>query len=96
MTQTGIKTRTVDDLMVEIASLKAELDEVRLADQGYQDLLITAAHAIGPECTAGGFGLGLWIARQLATLHGGTIAIDSTSGGGPTFIVRLPVALYVR
>jgi signal transduction histidine kinase len=76
---------------------------VRIIDQGpgidegrREQIFEKFARAIAPECAAGGFGLGLWIARQLATLHGGTIAVDSTPGGGATFVVTLPVALYVR
>ena len=38
-----------------------------------------------------GIGLGLWIARQLVTAHGGTIRVESTPGEGATFRVTLPV-----
>ena len=39
-----------------------------------------------------GTGLGLYIARELATAHGGTIACESTPGGTTTFRVTLPLA----
>jgi len=40
----------------------------------------------------GGLGLGLSIARQLVTLHGGTIEAQSEGAGrGASFVVRLPV-----
>jgi signal transduction histidine kinase len=40
----------------------------------------------------GGFGLGLWIARELVEAHGGTIGFDSQPGRGATFWVELPCA----
>jgi signal transduction histidine kinase len=38
----------------------------------------------------GGFGLGLWIARQIVEASGGTIEVDSSPGEGATFTVMLP------
>ena len=38
---------------------------------------------------AGGTGLGLALVRQTVELHGGTIAVEPTPGGGATFVVRL-------
>lgn len=36
------------------------------------------------------FGLGLCIAKEIVTLHHGSIRIEDTKGGGTTFVVRLP------
>ncbi len=38
-----------------------------------------------------GFGLGLWIARHLAEVNGGGVSVDSCTGAGTTFTVRLPL-----
>lgn len=38
-----------------------------------------------------GSGLGLWIARRLATLQGGTVGVSSRSGQGSTFWATLPL-----
>lgn len=39
---------------------------------------------------AGSAGLGLTIAQQVVTAHGGVIDVTDTPGGGATFRVRLP------
>jgi PAS domain S-box-containing protein len=44
----------------------------------------------------GGFGLGLWIVRQIIEASGGTIAVESEPDRGSTFTFRLPLNLVSR
>jgi PAS domain S-box-containing protein len=39
----------------------------------------------------GGFGIGLWAARQIIEAHGGSIRVSSEPGAGSIFTVELPV-----
>jgi len=41
----------------------------------------------------GGFGLGLWIVRQIAEAHSGQVRVTSVPGEGSTFTVELPRGL---
>jgi signal transduction histidine kinase len=40
----------------------------------------------------GGTGLGLSIVKSLAEVMRGTVRVESTEGGGATFVVELPLA----
>ena len=41
--------------------------------------------------TNGGSGLGLAIARQLVSVHGGMISVESELGQGTRFTIELPI-----
>jgi signal transduction histidine kinase len=42
-----------------------------------------------------GFGLGLYVCRQIVELHGGTIHVESAPTQGTRFVVTLPVQARV-
>src|SRR5699024_1709127 len=44
------------------------------------------------DITEGGFGIGLYICKQLIQLHGGEIVAKSTLGKGTTFTFSIPIA----
>ncbi len=48
------------------------------------------AFAQGSRAGGGGLGLGLYIARSIASAHGGEIKVESAEGRGTTFRVELP------
>jgi two-component system sensor histidine kinase SenX3 len=41
-----------------------------------------------------GTGLGLYLVKQIAKEHRGTVTIESAAGHGSCFIVRLPIAEF--
>jgi len=51
---------------------------------------LTRGSVPGSKRTSSGLGLGLYIARQIAQAHGGTIDLTSTDEQGTTFTVTLP------
>jgi signal transduction histidine kinase len=71
---------------------------VRVSDTGigispeYQNQIFQPFSQVeqAPSRRAGGTGLGLTVTAQLAQLLGGEVSVESTSGQGSTFTVRLP------
>jgi signal transduction histidine kinase len=59
----------------------AEKDRARIFERF--ERLLSATHT-------GGFGLGLWIVREIVQALGGTIRVESQVGIGSTFTVDLP------
>lgn len=86
-------TGSPDKVWLEIVPRPGEL-EVRVVDRGPG-----VPDAVKPRIfdkfyrgkEAGSAGLGLTIAQQVVTAHGGTIDVVDTPGGGATFRVRLPL-----
>jgi signal transduction histidine kinase len=40
----------------------------------------------------GGMGIGLYVSREIVSLHGGTITVELPADGGTRMVVRLPLA----
>jgi PAS domain S-box-containing protein len=51
---------------------------------------------LAPFKNYGGFGLGLWIAREIVRAHGGRIELDESSPIGAHFVVELPTRAGAR
>jgi two-component system, OmpR family, sensor histidine kinase SenX3 len=60
--------------------------------EGERERVFEAFHRLAAdgERAGGGSGLGLALARRIAALHGGTLAIAQSSDSGTTFELRLP------
>jgi signal transduction histidine kinase len=73
------------------------LMQLRVKDGGVgvaradQSRIFQAFERVSNPSRVGGLGLGLYIGRQIATAHGGTLAVESTPKQGATFILELPV-----
>jgi two-component system, OmpR family, phosphate regulon sensor histidine kinase PhoR len=46
---------------------------------------------VDPNGVDGGLGLGLFVCRQIAELHGGAIGVECPDDGGTRFVARLPI-----
>jgi two-component system, OmpR family, sensor kinase len=61
----------------------SQADEVRIFDR--------FERAVPKGTHLGGFGLGLWLSRQLVLAMDGAMAVSSEPGNGSTFTVTLPI-----
>jgi signal transduction histidine kinase len=64
---------------------------IEIRDHGPGVPASMAGRIFDPYCTGkpGGTGLGLALVKQTIEMHGGTISLAETPGGGATFIVRM-------
>jgi signal transduction histidine kinase len=79
--------------VIEIASGPDEGGGIRveIRDHGPGVPAEMAERIFDPYCTGkpGGTGLGLALVKQTIEMHGGTITLGRTPGGGATFVVRM-------
>ncbi|QSQ21383.1 PAS domain S-box protein [Pyxidicoccus parkwayensis] len=82
---------------VRVERVGAQRARLRVKDQGQGIALASQGRIFNRferEPSAGkhaGFGLGLYIVRQLVEAHGGVIRVESTPGEGACFVVELPL-----
>jgi two-component system nitrogen regulation sensor histidine kinase NtrY len=64
---------------------------IEIRDHGPGVAADMAEHIFDPYCTGktGGTGLGLALVKQTIEMHGGSIRLTETPGGGATFVVRM-------
>jgi signal transduction histidine kinase len=81
----SVKVSVVDtpgSLLIEITD-----SGVGMSDQTLSDLMVNDFRSTKRNS---GVGLGLGVARHVATAHGGTISATSREGEGSTFVLRIP------
>lgn len=86
--------RIACELVVEPGWARFKVKDEGLGiDLAQRDLLFHRFGRVvnGDTATIAGAGLGLYLARELARLHGGDVAMESHLGCGSTFVLSLPV-----
>lgn len=56
-----------------------------------QERIFERFERVTPPRHYSGFGLGLWVTRQVVVAHGGSVSVRSRPGEGATFTVELPL-----
>jgi PAS domain S-box-containing protein len=70
--------------------------EIRVRDHGpgireEDRMRVFARFERASSRSLGGLGLGLYVAHQIVSAHGGSIRVDGVEGGGAVFVVELPL-----
>lgn len=87
--------RTGVRLTVEVESNGGRHVRVRVSDRGpgiAPEVLPELFQRFKRGRSSTGLGLGLFLAHELATAHGGDLSVESTPGHGSTFSLTLPAA----
>lgn len=84
-------TRQVPNKTAEQVSLWVRDAGPGIAVEDHENIFARFQQARAHNPTAGGFGVGLWVAREVARGMGGDIYVESQPGAGATFRVTLPL-----
>ncbi|MES2759978.1 MAG: HAMP domain-containing sensor histidine kinase [Pseudomonadota bacterium] len=82
-----------DDVVISVQNMGAAIEPSRMRamfDPAQHFAIRSASERSGSD--ADNLGLGLYIAREIVTAHGGTISVTSTESAGTSFTVTLPRA----
>ena len=82
-------TSTGEDATIEVRDHGAGISEVDRSR-----IFERFERAVVPRGSKPGFGLGLWITRQLLVAHRGEITVESRPGVGSVFTASLPRAIH--
>ncbi len=70
---------------------------LEVCDQGpgipseYHERIFNQFERLGAGSDRGGLGLGLYIVKEIVTLHGGKISVSNLNTGGARFLIELPI-----
>ncbi|WP_051156263.1 sensor histidine kinase [Herbaspirillum huttiense] len=82
-------TAAQDEVIVSINNKAPRIPEEKLQSI-FNPLVRLAADADEPAKQSGSMGLGLYIVREVASAHGGSVTVGSSADEGTTFTIRLP------
>jgi signal transduction histidine kinase/putative methionine-R-sulfoxide reductase with GAF domain len=80
-------TRTADDMVLGVSD-----EGIGIAPE-HHDRIFEKFFMVDPGTTKsqGGAGIGLYLAREVVAIHGGTLSVESVPGRGARFTARLPL-----
>ncbi len=81
---------------VDVRTIQEQWIHISVRDHGIgipedqRTLIFEQFHQVRQSRHHGGLGLGLYVSRQIAEMHGGTLEVESTGDGGSRFILLVP------
>ena len=98
----AVKYAAAGEIFIGASKTESGLLEISVADEG-SGMSLEVMNRIFQQFERGdrtdqskGFGLGLWVARRVARLHGGDITVESRPGEGACFTLTLAAQRMAR